>query len=75
MDVDMPEMDGLDATRTIRRMLPPNRQPRIIALTAAAMDEDQAACLEAGMDDFLAKPVRFEELNDALIRAAQSVST
>jgi PAS domain S-box-containing protein len=70
MDVDMPEMDGLDATRAIRRMLPPDRQPRIIALTAGALDEDQTACLEAGMNDFLAKPVRFEDLHDALTRAA-----
>lgn len=73
MDVDMPQMDGLDATRAIRNLLPPNRQPRIIALTAGAMDEDQTACLEAGMDDFLAKPVRFEDLYDALIRAADHV--
>jgi CheY-like chemotaxis protein len=73
MDVDMPEMDGLEATRTIRRLLPPDRQPRIIALTAGAMDEEKTACREAGMDDFVAKPVRLEGLNDALTRAAHHV--
>jgi CheY-like chemotaxis protein len=75
MDVDMPEMDGLDATKTIRRLLPPHRQPRIIALTAGAMDEDQSACIEAGMDDFLAKPVRLQDLHDALIRATEDAPT
>ena len=67
MDVHMPEMDGLEATRLIRSMLPAARQPRIVALTAAAMVEDQEACLAAGMDAFLTKPVRSEALLEILL--------
>ena len=66
MDVYMPEMDGLEATRAIRRNWPANRQPRIIAMTANARPEDRSACLEAGMDGFLGKPVRVMELQAAL---------
>jgi signal transduction histidine kinase/DNA-binding response OmpR family regulator len=68
MDVQMPEMDGLEATRDIRQAWPPAAQPRIVAMTANALAEDRAACLEAGMDDYLAKPIRVEELTAALTR-------
>jgi len=68
MDVQMPEMDGIEATRQLRRDLPPDRQPRIIAMTAAAFPEDRARCLEAGMDDYISKPVDLSELADALRR-------
>lgn len=71
MDVHMPIMDGITATQTIRRDLPDTRQPRIVALTAAAMVEDQQACLGAGMDAFLTKPVRAE----ALLEILQSTQT
>ncbi len=67
MDVQMPEMDGLEATRHIRRIAD-IEQPRIVALTANAMVEDRARCLQAGMDDFLPKPVRFEDLKALLSR-------
>ena len=70
MDVQMPELDGLEATRRIRAELPPDRQPRIVAMTANALSEDRERCLEAGMDDYLAKPVRREELAAALGRAS-----
>ena len=67
MDVQMPEMDGLEATRRIRRM--PGRQPYIIAMTAHAMKGDREECLEAGMNDYVSKPVRIEELQIAIERS------
>jgi CheY-like chemotaxis protein len=69
MDVQMPEMDGLDASRRICERWPDESRPRIIAMTANAMIEDREACFAAGMDDYVAKPVRPEELAEALGRA------
>ncbi len=69
MDMHMPEVDGLEATRRIRGEWPAERQPRIIAMTAAAFPEDRARCLEAGMDDFVAKPVMSGQLIEVLQRA------
>ncbi len=66
MDMQMPEMDGLDATRYIRRELNAEHQPRIIAMTANAMQSDREACFEAGMDDFVSKPVQVKDLQAAL---------
>ncbi|WP_051552186.1 response regulator [Nocardioides sp. URHA0020] len=68
MDVQMPVMDGHEATRRIRAELPPERQPRIIAMTASALVEDVEASLAAGMDGHLAKPVRHEDLESVLRR-------
>jgi CheY-like chemotaxis protein len=65
MDVQMPEMDGLDATRQI--IAQTARPPRIIAMTANAMQGDRAMCLAAGMADYVAKPIRVEHLIDALM--------
>ncbi len=68
MDVQMPEMDGLEATRQIISRWPENR-PFIIGLTANAMQGDREMCLEAGMNHYIAKPVRMVELVDALSKA------
>lgn len=70
MDVQMPEMDGLEATRKIRQLT--IFQPRIIAMTANAMQGDREICLDAGMDDYISKPVYMQELQAALERAGQS---
>ncbi|MCC6415073.1 MAG: response regulator [Opitutaceae bacterium] len=67
MDCHMPSMDGYDATRELRRQLQGRRLP-IIAITANAMSADREACLAAGMDDFLAKPVRLDDLQHCLRR-------
>jgi CheY-like chemotaxis protein len=68
MDVQMPELDGLDASRRIGERMAPDERPRIIAMTANALPEDREACLAAGMDDYVAKPIRPDELAAALRR-------
>jgi CheY-like chemotaxis protein len=62
MDVHMPEMDGLTATQHICQEWPSTARPRIIAMTANAMQGDREDCLRAGMDDYISKPIRIEEL-------------
>ena len=69
MDVQMPEMDGLEATRRICAATAPADRPRIIAMTANAMAGDREECLQAGMDDYLAKPLDLAALAAALERA------
>jgi CheY-like chemotaxis protein len=68
MDMQMPVMDGLEATRRLRAMTSPAARMPIVALTANAMDEDRQRCLEAGMSGFLAKPIVREELVATLRR-------
>jgi CheY-like chemotaxis protein len=72
MDVQMPEMDGLEATRQIIIRWNDNR-PRIIGLTANAMQGDREMCLAAGMDDYIAKPIRVNELVQALEKSGRNL--
>jgi signal transduction histidine kinase/DNA-binding response OmpR family regulator/HPt (histidine-containing phosphotransfer) domain-containing protein/PAS domain-containing protein len=80
MDVQMPEMDGLEATRRLRRGFPQARQPHVIGLTANAMQGDREMCLAAGMNDYVSKPIRVEALVAALsksrpLETAQAANT
>jgi CheY-like chemotaxis protein/HPt (histidine-containing phosphotransfer) domain-containing protein len=68
MDVQMPELDGFEASREINRRWSGGRRPRIVAMTANAMQGDRELCVAAGMDDYVAKPIRVEELVTALER-------
>ncbi len=68
MDVQMPEMDGLEASRRITSKFKPGQRPRIVAMTANAMQGDREECLGAGMDDYVTKPIRVDALVEALMR-------
>jgi signal transduction histidine kinase/ActR/RegA family two-component response regulator len=67
MDVQMPEMDGLEASRRITAQWPVGQRPRIVAMTANAMQGDREECLAAGMDDYVTKPIRVDALVQALV--------
>ena len=73
MDVQMPQMDGLEATRWIRQNLPPERQPMVVAMTAGVTQLDRKVCSDAGMDGFVEKPVRIDILKEELIRIRSSI--
>ena len=70
MDVQMPEMDGLEATRQITAKWAPDARPRIVAMTANAMQGDREMCIAAGMDDYLTKPIRVDQLVESLNNVA-----
>jgi two-component system, sensor histidine kinase and response regulator len=72
MDIQMPNMDGLEATRLICSNFNPSERPYIVAMTANAMKEDRELCLSAGMDDYISKPIRPEEIKAAIERAAKA---
>ena len=69
MDVQMPEMDGLEASRLITTRWPKAERPRIVAMTANAMQGDREECLAAGMDDYVTKPIRVDALVQALMNS------
>jgi HPt (histidine-containing phosphotransfer) domain-containing protein len=69
MDHQMPEMDGVTATGKIRREWSEDKQPWIVAMTADALEGDKERFLEAGMDDYVPKPIMFNDLADALARS------
>jgi CheY-like chemotaxis protein len=71
MDVQMPEMDGLEASRAICARWPSGERPRIIAMTAEAMQGDRERCIAAGMDDYVVKPIRLDDLARALGQCAR----
>ena len=73
MDVEMPEMDGLEATREIRKLENDSSQTPIIAMTAHALSEIHDQCLEAGMDDYVTKPLEPERLLEILCRLTAAV--
>jgi PAS domain S-box-containing protein len=68
MDIQMPEMNGIEATEAILRSNTQPRPPRIIAITANAMQGDREKCLESGMVDYIAKPVRIHEIQNSLLK-------
>jgi CheY-like chemotaxis protein len=70
MDVQMPEMDGLEASRRITQRWRADQRPRIVAMTANAMQGDRDECIAAGMDDYVTKPIRVEALVQALVQSA-----
>ena len=74
MDVQMPEMDGLEASRRIAAKYPRGKRPRIIAMTANAMQGDREQCLAAGMDDYVTKPIRVDALVAALTNTTGRVN-
>jgi len=74
MDCEMPEKDGVETSRELRRTPPDWGRPYIVAMTANVMEGDKERCLEAGMDDYVAKPIRAEELRAALVKAPRHAS-
>jgi CheY-like chemotaxis protein len=75
MDCQMPQMDGFQTTEMLRQREGTDRHTPVIAVTASAMAGDQARCLNAGMDDYLSKPIKPKALAETLSRAQNSIRT
>lgn len=75
MDVQMPELDGYETTRKIRSAPPKEKQPIIIAVTGSAMEGDREKCLEAGMNDYILKPIRVESVQAALMQWGSKINS
>ena len=73
MDVQMPEMDGLEASKQITTRWSAEERPRIVAMTANAMQGDREMCIAAGMDDYLTKPIRVDALVQALLESPRRI--
>lgn len=73
MDVQMPEMDGLEATKQIISLFEGKKMPHIVAMTANAMQGDREKCLDAGMHDYISKPFKFEQVRDLLLDLSQQI--
>ena len=74
MDMQMPQMDGILATQEIRKLGDHIHQPRIIALTANAFEDDRRRCFDAGMNNFLSKPINLDKLSEALLEEQNQLS-
>jgi CheY-like chemotaxis protein len=72
MDVQMPEMDGFETARAIRKLRASGDQPKIIAITAYALKGDREKCLDAGMDDYISKPVKLDDLEEVLAKVEEN---
>ncbi|MBN2411079.1 response regulator [candidate division KSB1 bacterium] len=70
MDIQMPEMDGFETTRLIHKRIPKNKRPRIVAMTANAMDGDREKCINAGMDEYISKPMQIDRLITELVKSS-----
>lgn len=68
MDIQMPEMDGYQATQEIRKLDGENKNTPIVAITANALDGDKEQCLEAGMNDYISKPIRAEQIEQIMYK-------
>lgn len=73
MDMQMPEMDGLEATKVICASYTVEKRPKIIAVTASALKEDRAKCFAAGVDDYITKPIQLDELSQVLQKVGQKI--
>ncbi len=74
MDILMPEMDGIETTKQIIEKYKQSDRPKIIAMTANAMQGDKEICLEAGMDDYISKPIRIEEVHDVISKWSEKIA-